>query len=190
MYFSVTSIISHCCSLRVDKKFRYSTGMEPKFSDSPDQYWENPVLLLEKSLRRCPSPHFPKDGKWRLPQAVISVKCSFWNNLSLNARETCFPTRLLNDTISWTASNHKTSEDLSTQKTGWSSSLPLLLLQVPPSYQATSAEYHTHLDPTTFHPSKHFTKPDLMWGQLFPWWVKTFSTASIKVPHSILYLNT
>ena len=28
------------------------------------KYWENPVLLFEKSLRRSPSLHFHKDGKW------------------------------------------------------------------------------------------------------------------------------
>ena len=111
------------------------------------------------------SPH-PYGWEVTLPQAEISVKCSFWNNLSLNVPEICFPTRLLNDSISWTTSNHKTSEALSTQKTGWSSSLPFLPPQVPPSYQVTSAERPTHLDSTAPHPPKHLTKPDPMGGQL------------------------
>ena len=40
---------------------------------------------------------------------------------------------LLNNPISWAASNHKMSEALSSQKTKWSSSLPLLPPQVLPS---------------------------------------------------------
>lgn len=60
----------------------------------------------------------------------------------------CFAARLLNDSISWVASNYKTPEALRTQKTGWSSSLPLLLPQVLPSYQVTQAEQRTHLDST------------------------------------------
>ena len=100
----------------------------PKFSDSPAQNWENPVLVLEKSLRRCPSLHFHMDGKWK-----ISVKCSFWKNPSLNVPESCFSAGLLNDPISWAASNHKMSEALSSQKTGWSSSFPLLPPQLLPS---------------------------------------------------------
>ena len=39
-----------------------------KFSDSPAQNWENPVLLLEKSLKRCPSLHFHMDVKWPFPR--------------------------------------------------------------------------------------------------------------------------
>ena len=58
-------------------------------------------------------------------------------------RDLLFPTRLLNDSSSCAPSNHKTSEALSTQKTGWSSSLPLLPPQVLPCYQVTSAERHT-----------------------------------------------
>ena len=72
-----------------------------------------------------------------------SVKYSFWNNPSLNEPKTCFATRLLNDSISWVVSNHKMSEALSTQKTGWGSSLPLLPSQVLPSYSVIQVEHHT-----------------------------------------------
>ena len=58
-------------------------------------------------------------------------------------RDLLFPTRLLNDSSSCAPSNHKTSEALSTQKTGWTSSLSLLPPQVLPCYQVTSAEHHT-----------------------------------------------
>ena len=124
------------------------------------KYWEILYCFLTKAsggdllstsiwMGNCPSP-----GK-------NSVKYSLWNNLSLNVPETCFATRLLNDSISWVASNHKMSGALSTQKTGWSSSLPLLPPQVPPSYWVIQVERHTHLDPTAPHPSKHLTKLDL-----------------------------
>ena len=110
---------------------------------------KNLELLLAKSLRRCPSLHCPMDRKWPLPQAKISLKCSFWNNPSLNVPEPCFATRLVTDSISWVASNHKTSEVFSTQKTGQKSSLPLLLPQVPPSYWITQVECYTYLDSST-----------------------------------------
>ena len=72
-------------------------------------------------------------------------------------RDLLFPTKLLNDSSSCAPSNHKTSEALSTQKTGWSSSLPLLPLQVLPCYQVTSAECHIpglYCSPSTQTPHK------------------------------------
>ena len=80
-------------------------------------------------------------------------------------RDLLFPTKLLNDSISCAPSNHKTSEALSTQKTGWSSSLPLLPPQVLLCYQVTSAECHTpglYCSPS----SKHLTRPHLTGVQL------------------------
>ena len=107
------------------------------------KYWEILYCFLTKAsggdllstsiwMGNCPSP-----GK-------NSVKYSLWNNLSLNVPETCFATRLLNDSISWVASNHKMSGALSTQKTGWSSSLPLLPPQVLPFYSVIQVNV-THI---------------------------------------------
>ena len=72
-------------------------------------------------------------------------------------RDLLFPTKLLNYSSSIASSNHKISEALSTQKTGWSSSLPLLPPQVLPCYQVTSAECHIpglYCSPSTQTPHK------------------------------------
>ena len=139
-----------------------------KFSDSPAQNWENPVLLLENSLKRCPFSPLPYGCEMALPQAKTSVKCSFWNNSSLNVPESCFSARLSNDPISWAASNHKMSEALSSQKTRWSLSL-LLSPQILPSTKSHQ-QNATNLDSTALHPSKHLTKLDLIKaGSLDDW---------------------
>ena len=57
-------------------------------------------------------------------------------------RDLLFPTKLLNYSSSIASSNHKISEALSTQKTGWSSSFPLLPPQVLLCCHVTSAERH------------------------------------------------
>lgn len=98
-----------------------------------------------------------------------------------------FATRLMNDSISGVASNHKMSEALSTQKTGWSSSLPLLPPQVLPSYGAIQVERHRHLDaiapPNT---SPNSTSQEV---SCFSWWVKMSSTDFMKLKITILFAN-
>ena len=146
-----------------------SENLQPLGAKSPNivQGWcQSPQTPQNKHRKSCtaswkktqevPFIPLPCDGKWLLPQAKLSVKCSFWNNPSLKVPETCFAKRLLIDWISWAASNDKTSEALSTQRTGWSASLPLL----PP--QVTSAQCHWHLGSTAIHPFKHLTKMDFM----------------------------
>ena len=131
--------------------------MVPKFSDSPDQILRKSCTASwQKPQKELISP-LPCEWEIALAPRKNSVKYSFWNNPSLNEPKTCFATRLLNDSISWVASNYKTSEALSTQKTGWSSSLPLLPPQVLPCYQVTSAECHIpglYCSPSTQTPHK------------------------------------
>ena len=98
--------------------------------------------------------------------------------------------RLLNDSISWVASNHKMSEALSTQKTEWSSSLPLLPPQVPPSYSVIQVEHHTHtwtlLLPILPNTSPNSTSREV---SCFSWWVKISSTDFMKLMITILFEN-
>ena len=64
------------------------------------------------------------------------------------------------DFLSWVASKYKTSETLTTQKIGWSSSLPLLPPQVLPSYQVISRMSHTPgLDCSPSIQTPHKTRP-------------------------------
>ena len=70
-----------------------------------------------------------------LPQAKNLCQVFLLEQSSLNIPESCFSARLLNDPISWAASNHKISEALSSQKTGWSSSF---LFCLPRSFHQSS----------------------------------------------------
>ena len=152
------------------------------------KYWEILYCFLTKAsggdllstsiwMGNCPSP-----GK-------NSVKYSLWNNLSLNVPETCFATRLLNDSISWVASNHKMSGALSTQKTGWSSSLPLLPPQVPSSYSVIQVEHHTHtwtlLLPILPNTSPNSTSQEVSCFSWWNWWSLSF--LQIKINTSSVY---
>ena len=127
--------------------------MGPKFSDSSDE-------RLRKSYTASYSPLL---CEWESsPSLGINLNHMFLLEQPLFecTRDLLFP-RLLNDSSSRAPSNHKTSEALSTQKTGWSSSLPLLPPQVLPSYQVTSTECHIHLNSTALHPiqTPHKTRP-------------------------------
>ena len=126
----------------------------PKFSDSPAQ--EKILHCFSKKPQEQPFSPLPYGWEMALPQAKISVKCSFWNNPSLNILESCFSARLLNDPISWAASNHKISEALSSQKTGWSSSFLFCL-------------------PRSFHQSSHINRTSHTPG--------FYCSPSIQTPH-------
>ena len=163
--------------------------MVPKFSDSPDQILRKSCTASWQKPQKEPISPLPCEWEIALAPCKNSVKYSFWNNLSLNAPETCFATRLLNDSISWVASNHKTSEPCLHKRLDGAHHF---LFCLPRSYHPTESYRqnctHTWTLLLPIHPN---TSPNSTSQEVscFSWWVKMSSTDFMKLMITILFAN-
>ena len=141
-----------------------------KFSDSPAQNWENPVLFIEKSLKRCSSLHFHMDVKWPFPRqksllCVPSGTTPHWmyQRAAFQQDSRMIPFHGQPQTIKCLKPcfHRRWMEPI----------IPLLPPQILPSTKSHQ-QNATHLDYTVPHPSKHLTKLDLTKVSWFSWWVK------------------
>ena len=135
------------------------------------KYWENPVLLFEKSLRRSPSFHFHMDGKWPfLRQKSLSSVPSGTTPHWIYQRDAF-------QQDSWMTPFHGQPQTIKHLKPCLHRRLDevhyfLFCLLGSTINQVTSVEHQTHLDSTAPHPSKNLTKLDLnkFWaGSLDDW---------------------
>ena len=150
------------------------------------KYWENPVLLFEKSLRRSPSLHFHKDGKWpflrqKSLSSVLSGTIPHWiyQRDAFQQDSWMTPFHGQPQTIKYLRPCLHRRPDGAHHSSSASPG--------PSINQVTSAERHTHLDSTAPHPSKHLTKLDFTKVSWFSWWLKFFFTSFMKWMITILF---
>lgn len=145
---------------------------------------ENPILLLQKNT----SGGFLSTSVWMgsgsFPRHKISATCSFWDNSSLNVSETCFSTRLLNDSIHVHPQTINASEALSTEdwrSSSLSSASPGATI-LPSHINRMSHTPGLYCSASHSNTSQDQTSQDFSW---FSWWVKIF-TAFMKLTITIL----
>ena len=150
------------------------------------KYWENPVLLLDKSLRRSPSLHFHLNGKWPLPQAkILSNILSGTTLLSMYQRPA-----LQQDC--WMTPFHEWPQTIKHLK-------PCLHRRLD------GAHYFFFCLPRFYHPTQSYRRMTHIWTLLLPihpntspnstsqevscfsWWVKMCSTDFMKLMITILF---
>ena len=155
-----------------------------KFSDSPAQNWENPVLLLEKSLKRCPSLHFHMDVKWPFPRqkslsSVPSGTTPHWmyHRAAFQQDSRMIPFHGQPQTIKCLKPCFHRRLDGAYHSSSASPD--------PSINRVTSAEWHTpglYCSPSIQTP--HKTGPYKSW---FSWWLKKIFTAFMKRMVTILF---